>query len=376
MTNISKYIFSDDKKLRNNIMSHKFHIFSLLFFLLTLTLIIKSIDSSSSFLYGTNGDHNHFSYYHLAYADTGVIVGGKYFTVMIPKGSANPEVDITKLGPKQWYLPRQITVNVNDTVIWTNNDTEAHTVTSGIGSGIESLMNNKKGTSNGIFDSGSFKPGQSWIHSFAHPGTYSYFCTIHPWMEGVVVVQTKAQNIPTYPVDSSGKQISKLPIYTFTPDGKIEAGLSWDPHVLLTGKDISFFVSFFDSANNKPNLLPFDFILMQNGKQLERIPSISQVGMNVQHFAFTNSGPITIRFENIGGAKSSFVEFNTIVYDNPSISSTATNQLESQYKNANSESNNPFRVSPITLVYMVYVVIFGIPAAVGAVYFLYRRGII
>ena len=99
-------------------------------------------------------------------------------------------------------------------------------------------------------------------------------------------------------------------------------GLSRDPHVLLTGKDIAFFISFFDSANNKPNLLPFDFRLMQNGKQLERIPSISQVGMNVQHFAFANSGSINIRIENIGGAKSSFAEFNTIVYDNPSISST------------------------------------------------------
>ena len=63
--------------------------------------------------------------------------GTKSFNVMIPKGSANPQVDITKLGPRQWYLPRQITVSVNDKVTWTNNDTEAHTVTSGNGAGIE-----------------------------------------------------------------------------------------------------------------------------------------------------------------------------------------------------------------------------------------------
>ncbi|MGA8081504.1 MAG: plastocyanin/azurin family copper-binding protein, partial [Candidatus Nitrosopolaris sp.] len=99
---------------------------------------------------------------------------------MIPKGSANPQIDITKLGPRQWYLPRQITVSVNDKVTWTNNDTEAHTVTSGNGAGIESLMNNKRGTPNGLFDSGSFRPGQSWTHIFTKPGTYTYFCTIHP----------------------------------------------------------------------------------------------------------------------------------------------------------------------------------------------------
>ena len=57
-------------------------------------------------------------------------------------------------------------------------------------------------------------------------------------------------------------------MYQFTPDGKREVGLSWDPAVLLTGKEISFFVMFFDRVNNKPNLLPFDFVLIQNGKQL------------------------------------------------------------------------------------------------------------
>jgi hypothetical protein len=36
----------------------------------------------------------------------------------------------------------------------------------------------------------------------------------------------------------------------FTPDGKREVGLRWDPSVLLTGKEISFFVTFFDRTNN------------------------------------------------------------------------------------------------------------------------------
>jgi len=62
-------------------------------------------------------------------------------------------------------------------------------------------------------------------------------------MDGEVTVQGKAQNIPNHPVYSSGARISKLPVYNFTPDGKIEVGLSWDPNVLLTGKEISFFVT-------------------------------------------------------------------------------------------------------------------------------------
>ena len=44
----------------------------------------------------------------------------KNIIVTIPKGTANPEVDITKLGPRQWYLPRQVSIIVNDTITWTN----------------------------------------------------------------------------------------------------------------------------------------------------------------------------------------------------------------------------------------------------------------
>ena len=93
-------------------------------------------------------------------------------------------------------------------------------------------------------------------------------------------------------------------------------GLSWDPKVLLTGKETTIIVSFFDRANNKPNLLSFDFVLIQNGKQLERIPTSAQIGMNVQHYVFANSGPTNIRIENVGGIKGSFATFNTTVYNN------------------------------------------------------------
>ena len=341
--------------------SNKFFLFSPALLLLSILVITNSTNSWFSY---TKDNNNEYSYYHIAYAASNANANGtKSFSVTIPKGSANPQVDITKLGPRQWYLPRQITISVNDTITWTNNDTEAHTVTSGNGAGIESLMNNKRGTPNGLFDSGSFKPGQSWKHTFTKAGTYPYFCTIHPWMDGLVTVQGKAQNIPNYPVYASGARISKLPVYNFTPDGKIEVGLSWDPNVLLTGKEISFFVTFFDRANNKLKLLPYDFVLIQGGKQLQRIPSITQAGMNVQHYVFSNSGPTTIRIENVGAQKSSDIQFNTIVFDNPNISSAAANQLAAA---VNRQSSNPFVVSYLTLVYIEYAVIFGIPAAVAA----------
>jgi len=155
----------------------------------------------------------------------------------------------------------------------------------------------------------------------------------------------------------------------------MEVGLSWAPKVLLTGKETTFFVSFFDRANNKPNLLAFDFVLLQNGKQLKRAPTSAQIGMNVQNYVFANSGPINIRIENVGGIKTAFAAFNTTVYNNPSISSSSASQLASQYEKSNRQSSS-FQISLVTLVYVVYAIIIGIPAAVAGTYILYRKGII
>ena len=72
------------------------------------------------------------------------------------------------------YNPDNITVviGVNNTVIWTNNDNEPHTVTA----------------LDGSFNSGNMNPGDTYTYTFTKPGTYPYTCTYHPWMHGYVTV--------------------------------------------------------------------------------------------------------------------------------------------------------------------------------------------
>lgn len=70
------------------------------------------------------------------------------------------------------FSPQTITVSAGDTVTWTNTDQAAHTVTANDGS----------------FDSGLLSQGQSFSQTFSSPGTYSYICSIHPFMTGTVVV--------------------------------------------------------------------------------------------------------------------------------------------------------------------------------------------
>ncbi len=59
------------------------------------------------------------------------------------------------------------------TVVWTNNDSVAHSVTAVDDS----------------FDSGLISAGQTYSHTFSKAGTFAYYCKYHPSMKGVVVVK-------------------------------------------------------------------------------------------------------------------------------------------------------------------------------------------
>lgn len=76
------------------------------------------------------------------------------------------------------FAPASITVNEGDTITWTNQDTAPHTVTTT--SGPQSL------------NSPYLSKGQSWSYTFSSPGTYEYYCTVHPDMRARVIVQAPA----------------------------------------------------------------------------------------------------------------------------------------------------------------------------------------
>jgi len=71
------------------------------------------------------------------------------------------------------FTPASITVTVGTTVVWSNQDSIAHTVTADDAS----------------FDSGRLGGNKSFRQTFATAGTYTYHCTIHQAMKGVVVVK-------------------------------------------------------------------------------------------------------------------------------------------------------------------------------------------
>lgn len=93
------------------------------------------------------------------------------------------------------FTPATVTIHTGDTITWTNDGPSEHTATA----------------SNGSFNTGLLKKGQSASHTFTQPGTYAYICTIHPFMHGTIVVlasttttTTTTSTTPTSTTPSTG----------------------------------------------------------------------------------------------------------------------------------------------------------------------------
>src|SRR5205807_1009706 len=77
------------------------------------------------------------------------------------------------------YMPNETKIGEGGKVIWINNSTLEHTVTSG------KPTDNYTGI---LFDSNLIHPGENFTVTFPFNGTYFYFCQVHPWMTGRVIV--------------------------------------------------------------------------------------------------------------------------------------------------------------------------------------------
>jgi plastocyanin len=84
---------------------------------------------------------------------------------------AAPAVDLNIA--KFAFAPKEITIAPGTKITWTNRDETPHTVTS----------NDKSFASKGLDTDDKFE------HTFASEGDYSYICTVHPFMTGVVHVR-------------------------------------------------------------------------------------------------------------------------------------------------------------------------------------------
>ena len=72
------------------------------------------------------------------------------------------------------FNPPTLTVKTGTKVTWVNNDSVTHTVTA---------------YKNGPLDAAALSPGESFSFVFNTPRSVKYLCTIHPTMEGEVIIE-------------------------------------------------------------------------------------------------------------------------------------------------------------------------------------------
>jgi len=104
--------------------------------------------------------------------------GGMSATVENAAGSSTPGCE------PDCFIPSPVVITVGGTVTWENTDTAAHTSSSGT----------PAGGPDGVFDSSLIMTGASFSHTFDSAGTFDYFCMVHPWMTGTVIVEAEAEH--------------------------------------------------------------------------------------------------------------------------------------------------------------------------------------
>ena len=77
------------------------------------------------------------------------------------------------------FIPATATIDPGGEVVFSNNDTAAHTSTAGTPTDGPS----------GVWDSSLVMVGMSYSVTLDDPGEYPYFCMVHPWMTGLVIVE-------------------------------------------------------------------------------------------------------------------------------------------------------------------------------------------
>jgi plastocyanin len=100
---------------------------------------------------------------------SGTFVGPKSVIASAQEKTATAEVKIDNFS----FGPSDVTVAAGTTVTWVNRDDIPHTVVS----------------TDKVFKSKVLDTDEKFSFTFSKPGTYPYFCSIHPKMTGKVIVQ-------------------------------------------------------------------------------------------------------------------------------------------------------------------------------------------
>ena len=93
------------------------------------------------------------------------------------------------------FLPTNLTINVGDTVMWSNDDALPHTTTG----------------NTGVWNSGMLQPGQTYSRTFNSPGDFPYHCNFHFFMTANITVLAPSPTPTSTPTDTPTNTATPTP---------------------------------------------------------------------------------------------------------------------------------------------------------------------
>jgi len=163
-------------------------------------------------------------------SSTLIVFAETLYEIKIPSGASDPGAPFFWSEKTTGATTGVITIHPDDSVTWKNADTAFHTITS-----VSQL-----GEENGLFDSGFFTAGDSYTRQFTELGDFYYYCSLHPWMNGVVYViknpgsvQSISQVASGYSDDGLGFEVKYI----------LDTALTKAVHVDPNGRSLLFTIS-------------------------------------------------------------------------------------------------------------------------------------
>jgi len=185
----------------------------------------------------------------LAFAET--------YEIKIPTGASNFNAPFFWSEKSTGVTTGVITVYPGDSVIWYNADTAFHTITSGI----PPITADDIFEEDGVFDSGFFTAGKSYTRQFDDLGDFHYYCSLHPWMDGVVHVVVNPGNVQS--IDNVGSGYSDDGV-GFKVKYILDTNLQKAVHINPDEKSLTFRISGDTKSGNITFVLPTELIQNPN----------------------------------------------------------------------------------------------------------------
>ena len=227
--------------------------------------------------------------------------------------SGSPGCETTSEG---CYIPKTATVDVGGVVIFSNTDNAAHTFTAGTPADGPS----------GEFDTGLLTVGNSFEYSPDTIGEIEYFCMVHPWMVGSLIVQTvgsgeEEQEFATLVANAPSEE--ETTVVGLSSDGQMRVEITASNPV--ANEVMTIDVTFRDSSSALAQHANYDIVATQGGQEvLSMMGAHEHEGQGMHTTAsLTSDEPVDIEVTLLGfglpgdkanwsGPKGEIITFNVV----------------------------------------------------------------